>query len=208
MSDVDADRRSALDLIPVSRETEARLALYVDRLRDWQRVKNLVGPSTLDHVWSRHIADSAQVLALAPQARRWVDLGSGAGFPGLVLAIMLAGQAGATVDLVESNARKCAFLRDVIRATGAPARVHAGRIEALIPSLEAGVEVVTSRALAPWPTLVGWSRSLLDCGAIGLFLTGREATDSFVFPPYDVEAIPSRTDPGARIVRVTAPRRC
>ena len=106
---------------PVSRETERRFALYAELLTRWQRVKNLVAPSTLSEIWTRHIADSAQILALAPQARRWADLGSGAGFPGLVVAISLADTKGVEVHLVEANARKCAFLREVARECGAPA---------------------------------------------------------------------------------------
>lgn len=191
----------------VSRETAERLATYVERLQAWQRIKNLVAPSTLDKIWTRHIADSAQLLALAPAARRWVDLGTGAGFPGLVIAILLTGREGAQVDLVESNARKCAFLREVVRQTRAPAVVHAGRIEAILPSLRDRPEVVTSRALASLPALIDMSRTLLDCGALGLFLTGENADDSFhrvAGSGYRIEAIPSRTHPGARIIRVTA----
>src|SRR5919202_3217305 len=108
----------------VSRETLDALSLYADLLRRWQRTTQLVAPSTLPQLWSRHMADSAQLLRLAPGARRWADLGSGGGFPGLVLAVCLTGTEGALVHLVESNARKCAFRHAVIRATGALARVH------------------------------------------------------------------------------------
>ncbi len=189
----------------VSRETAERLATYVERLQAWQRIKNLVAPSTLDKVWTRHIADSAQLLDLAPAARHWVDLGTGAGLPGLVIAILLTGREGARVDLVESNARKCAFLREVVRETRAPAIVHAGRIEAVLPGLEGRPDVVTSRALAPLAVLVDMSRTLLDCGATGLFLTGENADDSFHrIAGYGLEAMPSRTHPGAAIIRVTA----
>src|SRR5262245_20072124 len=122
----------------VSRETLARLATYEGLLRRWQGAVNLVSPSTVNAIWHRHFADSAQLVALAPSARAWVDLGSGAGFPGLVVAILLAGEARFRADnaacephaeprtneqgvpgmtLIESNARKCAFLREVVRAT-------------------------------------------------------------------------------------------
>src|SRR6476661_1631284 len=98
--------RDALSLCPVSRETEGRLGMLVEELRRWQRVKNLVGRATLDRVWTRHVADSLQLAALAPDARTWLDLGSGAGFPGLVIAIALGEHTeGATVHLVESNGR-------------------------------------------------------------------------------------------------------
>ena len=192
-----------LDEIGVSRETRSKLSLYVERLQAWQTIKNLVAASTLEDVWARHIADSAQLLALAPHALRWVDLGSGAGFPGLVVAILIAGRAGAQVDLIESNARKCAFLREVARETAAPARIHAGRVEQVLPTLPPGIEIVTSRALAPLPMLLDLSRSLLDCDATGLFLTGGGAADSAAAASgYAIEAIPSRTHPGARILRV------
>ena len=126
-----ADRQKALVLCPVSRETEERLSVLVEELRRWQRVKNLVGPATLDRIWTRHVADSLQLLDLAPEsARTWLDLGSGAGFPGLVIAIaVLERVPGAVVHLVESNGRKCAFLRHAARLADAPAAVHEGRIE-------------------------------------------------------------------------------
>jgi 16S rRNA (guanine527-N7)-methyltransferase len=204
-----ADRARALALVPVSRETEQRFALFVDLLRRWQTIKNLVGPSTLQTLWTRHIADSAQLVDLMPQARRWVDLGSGAGFPGVVIAIMLHGQDRARVDLVESNERKCAFLREAIRVTGAPARVHMGRIEKIVPLLDGTVDAVTSRALAPLPELVNMSQTLLDSGATGLFLKGGESlpgeADVAPFPNgagHDYEIIRSRTHPTAQIVRV------
>ena len=117
------------DIVPVSRETAERLAAYVALLRKWQRAENLIAPSTLPAIWRRHVADSAQLVALFPEARRWLDLGSGAGFPGLVVAILGAEHADTAVHLVESNRKKCAFLRQAIRETGAPAIVHEGRIE-------------------------------------------------------------------------------
>jgi 16S rRNA (guanine527-N7)-methyltransferase len=106
-----SDRAEALRLTPVSRETEARLDRYVDLLLDWQAKTNLVAPSTLPHLWTRHIADSLQLLTLAPSAKIWADLGSGGGFPGVVLACALAENAGGMVHLVERNAKKAAFLR-------------------------------------------------------------------------------------------------
>lgn len=202
-----ADCRAASAQMGVSRETLDRLAVFVERLCAWQRVKNLVALSTLDKIWTRHIADSAQLVTFAPGARRWVDLGSGAGFPGLVVAILLMEQGSGHVDLVESNGRKCAFLREVIRETGAPAVVHAGRIASVLPRLTGRPEIVTSRALAPLPILVDMSRSLLDCGATGLFLTGENAGDSLqpsALSGYTVQTIPSRTQAGARIVCVAA----
>jgi 16S rRNA (guanine527-N7)-methyltransferase len=193
-------------MIPVSRETGEVLAVYVDLLQRWQAIKNLVGPSTLPHVWTRHIADSAQLLDFAPaSALTWVDMGSGAGFPGLVLAILLRQRPGARVHLVESNGRKCAFLREVIRATGAPAEVHSGRIEAVVPKL-CGVDVVTARALAPLPDLLTMALPLLRAGTIGLFLKGDEAAaevaqvENGSFADIAVKSMPSVTHSGGRII--------
>ncbi|MCW5696949.1 MAG: 16S rRNA (guanine(527)-N(7))-methyltransferase RsmG [Bauldia sp.] len=151
-------------LAGVSRETLARLSRYVDLLRDWQRVKNLVAPGTLDAVWERHVADSAQLVALAPDARRWLDLGSGAGFPGMVVAILLAETPGARVDLVEANSRKAAFLRTVARETGAPAVVHAGRIEDVIASWREPVDAISARAFAPLVEFCALAAPLLARG--------------------------------------------
>src|ERR1700730_18959856 len=104
-----ADKAAALALTPVSRETEARLDRYVALLLEWQAKTNLVAPSTLSHLWTRHISDSLQLLSLAPSAKTWVDLGSGGGFPGVVLACALAETPGAMGDLVERNAKKAHF---------------------------------------------------------------------------------------------------
>jgi 16S rRNA (guanine527-N7)-methyltransferase len=118
------DRRVALRLVPVSRETEERLSTFVELLDRWRHKINLISNSTFGSVWTRHIADSAQLHALAPKATRWVDMGSGAGFPGLVIAIQLADFPGAIVHCIESDGRKCAFLREAARATGAAAVIH------------------------------------------------------------------------------------
>ena len=112
----------------VSHETVEKLELYERLLLQWQKAVNLVSPTTLPQVWQRHFADSAQLIALAPNAKNWVDLGSGGGFPGLAIAIMLANQKECCVHLIESNSRKCAFLSEVARRTGASARVHNMRI--------------------------------------------------------------------------------
>ena len=126
---MDSDKTAALALTPVSRETEARLDRFVELLLQWQAKTNLVAPSTLPHLWTRHIADSLQLLTLAPSAKVWVDLGSGGGFPGVVLACALADTSGAVVHLVERNARKAAFLREALRVAGARGVVHGKRIE-------------------------------------------------------------------------------
>ena len=143
--------RRLLRLVPVSRETEARLAAYVDLLDRWRRKTNLIADSTFPAVWTRHIADSAQLVALAPGARRWVDMGSGAGFPGLVIAILLAETPGAIVHCIESDGKKCAFLREAARATGAAAQIRPARVEAIDPESLGPVDAVTARAFAPLP---------------------------------------------------------
>ncbi len=122
-----------------------RLRIYADLLVRWQPTINLVAPSTLPDLWSRHIADSLQTQAAVPNARRWVDLGSGGGFPGLVTAIALADRPEASVQLVESDKRKCAFLRTVSRETGACATIHAVRIEAFVPLHGDPVDAVSAR---------------------------------------------------------------
>ena len=130
-----ADRSRALALTPVSRETLDRLDRFVAVLLEWQQRMNLIASSTEPKLWTRHIADSLQLLALAPQARIWVDLGSGAGFPGVVLACALADRPGARVHLVERSTKKAAFLREAVHATGAPAEVHAVRLEDFVENL-------------------------------------------------------------------------
>lgn len=199
------DRAAALALNPVSRETGERLDILARELRRWQEVKNLVGPATLDRVWTRHIADSLQLLDLAPDARSWLDLGSGAGFPGLVLGIAGVERGGMRVDLVESNGRKCAFLRHVARLTGAPVTVHQARVEAVIGRF-VGADAVTARALAPLPDLLAWSEALLTTGTLGLFPKGRDAqaelTEAAKTWRFDADLVPSRTDSDARIVRI------
>lgn len=191
----------------VSRETGERLQTYVELLRRWQAVKNLVGPATLPWVWTRHVADSHQLVALAPEAAVWADMGSGAGFPGLVVAIAVRDRPGAHVHLIEANNRKAAFLREAARETGAPVTVHPARIEAVVPSLT-GVAVLTARALAPLPQLLVWGKSLIDAGTLGLFLKGAEfAAESASLqadPAYRVETVDSCTQPGAAVIRVRA----
>jgi len=200
----------ALRGVDVSRETRARLDILVAELRRWQRVKNLVGPETLNDVWRRHVADSLQLAAAAPDARTWLDLGSGAGFPGLVLGILAAERPGSMVHLVESNGRKCAFLRHGARATGAAVKVHDARLEDVIEDFVGQVDVVTARALAPLPQLLAWTEPLLKNGALGLFPKGQDAaaelTEAAKSMRFNAETIVSRTDPRASILRITLPR--
>jgi 16S rRNA (guanine527-N7)-methyltransferase len=191
----------------VSRETREKLSLLEQELRRWQAIKNLVGPGTLDRIWDRHIVDSLQLLDLAPEARMWLDLGSGAGFPGLVLAI--AGfDRGLKVDLVESNSRKCAFLRHVARLTGIRATIHEARLESVVPGFVGRTDVVSARALASLTKLLEWTEPLLKAGTTGLFPKGRDAeielTEARESWTFDLKILPSRTDPEARILRITS----
>jgi 16S rRNA (guanine527-N7)-methyltransferase len=171
---LETDKASALALTPVSRETEARLDRYVELLLDWQATTNLVAASTLPHLWTRHIADSLQLLDLAPSAATWADLGSGGGFPGVVLACALAGNSGAVVHLVERNAKKAAFLREAIRVTSSPGVVHLSDIGDIVDSIEGRIDCVTARALAPLHQLLGFAEPLVKKGAKALFLKGQD----------------------------------
>ena len=206
-----ADRARALALVPVSRETAARLDRFVELLLQWQNKTNLIAPSTIPTIWTRHIADSLQLLALAPDAKCWVDLGAGAGFPGLVIACALADEAGARVHLVESNAKKAAFLREAARQVGAPALVHAVRIEDFVKNFEERPDVVSARALAPLEVLLELAHPLLKTGAKGLFPKGQdvdaELTRASKCWSMDVELVPSKTNLRARIVVVRGLRR-
>lgn len=202
--DLSADRDRAFSLTPVSRETAARLDRFVALLIAWEEHTNLIARSTIPVIWTRHIADSLQLLALAPQAKVWADLGSGAGFPGLVLACALAQSRGAEVHLVESIGKKAAFLRDAVRVTGAPAIVHAMRIEDFVDKAPESIEAVTARALAPLPKLLSLAYPLLKKGGVGLFLKGQdvgsELTAAAKYWKIQSDLVRSRTDQRAQIL--------
>ena len=172
--DIAADRAAALALTPVSRETEARLDRFVDLLWTWQAKTNLVAPSTLPTLWTRHVSDSLQLLALAPEAKIWVDLGSGGGFPGMILACALAEMPGALVHLVERNAKKAAFLREALRVTAAAGTVHLADIEDIVDRVPGPIDCVTARAVAPLHQLIGFAEPLVKRGAKALFLKGQD----------------------------------
>jgi len=169
-----ADKAAALSLVPVSRETEERLDCFVALLEEWQAKTNLVAPSTLPNLWTRHIADSLQLLPLAPSARTWMDLGSGGGFPGVVLACAFAEMPGATIHLVERNTKKAAFLREALRVTAAPGFVHLSDIEVIVDRFAGRIDCVTARALAPLHQLMGFAEPLMTKGAKALFLKGQD----------------------------------
>lgn len=192
-----SDKKEALALTPVSRETEARLDAYVALLLAWQAKTNLVAPSTLPHLWTRHVADSLQLLEVMPHARTWIDLGSGGGFPGIVLACALAEDSGAMVNLVERNAKKAAFLREALRITGGRGTVHPMDIGDYVDSVNMPVDCVTARALAPLETLLGFAEPLVKNGAKAVFLKGQdvefELTQATKYWTIEPQLYPSRT---------------
>ncbi|WP_076863506.1 16S rRNA (guanine(527)-N(7))-methyltransferase RsmG [Bradyrhizobium mercantei] len=168
------DKAAALALTPVSRETEARLDRYIALLLEWQAKTNLVAPSTLPNLWTRHVSDSLQLLSLAPTAKSWVDLGSGGGFPGVVLACALAEIPGARIHLVERIAKKAAFLREAIRVTASPGTVHLADIGDTVDRIAGPIDCVTARALAPLHQLIGFAEPWVKKGAKALFLKGQD----------------------------------
>jgi 16S rRNA (guanine527-N7)-methyltransferase len=199
-----ADRAQALALVPVSRETAERLDQFVAVLLDYQQRMNLIAHSTEPIIWTRHIADSLQLLALAEDARIWVDFGSGAGFPGLVIACAMAEIPGALVHLVESSTKKAAFLREAARLTGAAAEVHAERAESFVGHAPGGIDVVTARAVAPLTELLGLAYPLLKKGARGVFPKGQdvdaELTEAAKCWNIKSTLATSQTDERARII--------
>lgn len=189
-------------------EKREKLQIYADLLLRWQSKINLVGPSTIGDIWNRHFEDSFQLLGLAGNWRRWIDLGSGAGFPGLVIAIV--DSEGGEVHLVESDRRKAAFLREVSRETSTPIKIHVGRIESVLPPLcEAfHFDVISARALAPLARLIDYSWPALEKGALGLFLKGKALSAELTELPPDnrlnLSLFESRTEPDGKIVVVRA----
>jgi len=173
------DQQSFARTFNVSRETLDRLKIYADLLTKWQRRINLVGPSTIEILWTRHFADSLELREHAPSgAKNWLDIGTGAGFPGLVIAAC-GEQENLHIDLVESNAKKCAFLREVSRRIKAPVTIHNCRIEAIdsLAIQAMALDVVTARALAPLDLLLKLAEKPLEYGAVGLFPRGQDVED-------------------------------
>jgi len=192
----------------VSRETLTRLEIYADCLREWNRAINLVSPTTIEHLWQRHFADSAQLLAYATDSRNFADLGSGAGFPGLTLAILLSEHNDVNVQLIESNGKKCAFLRHIARQTGTPVEIVEARIETLAdrPTLK-HVDCITARALAPLGKLLGFAAPLFAEDTKALFLKGRETEreieEAATEWSFQARLHQSRTDPDGQIVEIS-----
>jgi len=192
----------------VSRETLARLEAFAVLLEKWNSAINLISPRDLPDLWRRHIMDCAQLLPLLPRApadrpRRIIDLGSGAGFPGLILAILGAGE----VHLIESDGRKCAFLTEAVRLTNATATVHNLRIESVaskFPSLKA--DVIVARGLAPLAKLIAFSAPLIEKSGVCLFLKGGNVASELTVAEKNwhmrVEQLPSRTSKAGVILRI------
>lgn len=198
------DREEFLSVVDVSRETLEKLDIYATLLRKWNPKINLVSRSTLDALWSRHFLDSAQLLDLAPPATTWADLGSGGGFPGLVLAIMSAeSNPGTKFTLVEADQRKAAFLSTVARETDLAVRVIPDRIENVPPI---GADVLSARALAPLPRLVQLIQRHLAPNGIALLPKGAgvdaELKEALALCAFDVQKFPSRTDPHGVMLKI------
>ena len=209
--DLAADRERALALTPVPRETVELLDRFVALLLPWTQRTNLIARSTVPTVWMRHVADSLQLLPLAPKATCWIDLGSGAGFPGIVLACALSDRTSAAVHLIESNGKKAAFLREAVHQLGLPAEVHAVRIEDFVKNSKLRPDVVTARAVAPLDRLLNLAAPLLMKGALGLFPKGQdvegELTRASKYWNIDADLIPSKTSREGRIVVIRGLRR-
>ncbi|MDZ4689924.1 16S rRNA (guanine(527)-N(7))-methyltransferase RsmG [Terricaulis sp.] len=199
--------------ISVPRETIARLETHERLLTEWSERMNLVGPREIELFWSRHALDSAQVIQFAPEAKRWIDLGSGAGFPGLIVAAFLADRLDTAVHLVESTGKKAAFLRAVAGEAGLPVKVFNQRIEDFGAG-EGPYDVVTARALAPLNRLIPYAKPILDRGAQGLFHKGADLDAELAAAKhvlnggasgirYRADVLESLSDPRGRIVRIT-----
>ena len=180
------------------------LDTFRSEIEAWNTRMNLVGPSALADFWRRHAWDSAQMLHVEQSASVWADVGAGAGFPGIVLAIFLKGRAGGCVHLIESMAKRVRFLEAVTRRLDLPVVIHHARAEDVVPPKD--LQMVTARACAPFPRLFNYTHHLFRDGAQGLFLKGRdvesELTEARRSWTFRAELIPSRSDPMGRVVRI------
>ncbi len=208
-----ANKETFAKVFAVSRETVARLEIYAGLLARWQKAVNLVAPSTLDTVWDRHFADSAQLVALVPGARRWLDLGSGAGFLGLVVAIIGQERTLSKTTLIESDVRKCAFLRDVVRTLdlGNAVDIITERIENPANRAKVGaVDVVSARALAPLDRLLSLAHPYFGVETVGVFPKGRDLAAEIAAAQqnwaFDCRRCPSATDAQAGIAVIRSLR--
>lgn len=204
MQVIDAESFSAA--ASVSRETMDRLRVYEELLLKWQKSINLISSGTLTDLWSRHMWDSAQLASLAPaQAKNWLDVGSGAGFPGLVVAALLRERPGFQMELVESDQRKSIFLREAARLMGLPVLVHSCRIESL-PEKEVPSDVISARALASLDQILAWTSPFWGKATIGLFPKGKSARDELTESRknwiFEAEAVASLSDPSGSVLKL------
>ncbi len=201
------DEMAARLMFHVKHEAVADLEIFRQHLAEQNEVMNLIGPATLPHFWSRHVLDSAQLLDCHPDAKTWADLGAGAGFPGLVLAILLKGTQGAHIYLIDSLAKRCRFLQEVVDRLNLPATVINDRAE----NLDLKVDVVTARALAPFSRLFDLARKFFSNGAEGWFLKGesvdKELEEAGQKWRFEIEVKPSLSDSRGRVVHVRRLRR-
>lgn len=184
----------------------ARIETHRALLADWSTRMNLVGPKEMERYWERHALDSLQLLLHAPGAKRWLDLGAGAGFPGLLIAAALADETGAEVILIESVGKKAAFLGAAAEAMAVPARILNERVENASVRRER-FDVVTARAFAPLPRIIEYAKPWLEGGALGLFPKGADARQELAAAAAEgwrvrAEELPSLSDPNARILRI------
>jgi 16S rRNA (guanine527-N7)-methyltransferase len=197
------DREAALLLTPVSRETAERLDLFAAHFLKWQRAVQLVAPSTLNAVWTRHIADSLQLLPLLGGAKEVVDVGSGGGFPGLVLAIAAPSK---KFHLIESDTRKASFLREAARVADAAAEIYAARVESVAKQITTAIHSVTARAFAPLPRLLELTAPFLEACAQGVFLKSQDIDDELTTAAkswqFGHQLLRSVTDPRGRILLI------
>ena len=191
----------------VSRETQERLERFVLLVRKWQKSINLVAPSTLDDIWQRHVEDSAQIFALSPEPCQWLDLGSGAGFPGVVTAILLAEQDAGWVHLVESNQKKAAFLRVALAETGARGSIHLDRAENL-PKAIPLCDRISARALAELDLLLEYSSPwMTETATRAFFHKGRDYAQEVEKAhgrwSFDLVKHPSVVEPASYILEIS-----
>lgn len=188
-------------------EQMADLEVFRIRLAEANEVMNLVGPDSLPDFWNRHAWDSAQLLTRAPEALTWADLGAGAGFPGVVLTILLKGREGAHVWLIDSLGKRCRFLQEIVNALSLPATVLNGRAE----EQKVRCDIVTARAVAPMDKLLGYAQPYFERGAQGLFLKGEKAESELIEARkswhFQAELAQSQSDARGRIVTVRSLRR-
>lgn len=205
------DKAQALALTPVSRETELRLDRYVELLLQWQAKTNLIAPSTLPKVWTRHIADSLQLLKFVHPAedsnsRIWVDLGSGGGFPGVVVAAALTEHSNIEVHLVERTEKKAAFLREALRVTGARGAVHAMDIKDFVDSFQQSPDYISARALASLNVLLGMMAPIMSEKTRAILMKGQdvalELTEATRDWKFEATAHRSVTDGGGKILQI------